>query len=224
MSLHTVKFLPFAIALLLIFTMIPVESQSIFEIRDRDVLQTMLGPCSHFFMPLLGFYPLRSFLLAPYYIIEDWLSSSWPVGALILLIFTSDISTINAAVEDIKESLTYRAMKRLYDRLPDRFHSTIIMIVLSLSSLLTPLTLCAGLIADLIPESAVSLLKLPFLLISPIWFIPALIVSTPFIRPIYLRACDSLLSLPYEHIPGLRVLYANFIEQATGIPMISALY
>jgi len=223
-----VKFLPFAIALLLLFTVLPASSQSMFEIRDKDVMQALLGPCSHFFMPLLGFYPVRSFLLAPYYIIEDWLSSSWPIGALIMLIFTSDISTINAAVEDLKDSLIYRALGRLYNLLPDRLRtaSTMVMLVIfsSLSALLTPLMLCAGLIVDLVPESAISLLNLPFLLISLIWFIPALIISIPFIRPIYLRAGNSLLSLPYAHIPGLRVLYANFIEQMTGIPMIRALY
>jgi hypothetical protein len=230
MSLHTVKFLPLVIALLLLFTLLPVESQSIFEIRDKDVMQTLLGPFSHFFMPLLGFYPLRSFLLAPYYIIEDWISSSWPIGALIMLIFTSDISTINAAVEDLKESFGYRALRHLYNLLPARLHSAITMVMLaifsSLSALLTPLVFCAGLIADLVPESAISLLNLIFLIaFSFWWFVPAvLIIFIPFIRPLYLRVASFLLSLPYEHIPGLRALYTSFMEQMTGIPVIRALY
>ncbi|MDY6985505.1 MAG: hypothetical protein SVE93_03765 [Candidatus Thermoplasmatota archaeon] len=219
------RFVPLAVALLLLFTVFPVESQSVFDVRDKDVMQTLLGPFSHFFMPLLGFYSMRSFLLAPYYIVEDWISSAWPIGALILLILNSDLSTISSAMEDIRDSLIYRAMRRAYYLVvPARFEPALVTVLIALfsllSSLIGTLMLCAGAMPGIITEGLqylVALFSIP-------WFPCAVLFSLPGIRSIYLWLGNFIFSFVCDLIPGLRVLYVDFIEQATGIPMINVLY
>jgi hypothetical protein len=217
-----VKFLPIALALALLFTAIPVEGQGMFDIRDRDTLQTLLGPFAHFFMPLLGFYPLRSFFLAPIHIIKDWFETSWPLGAAVMIILGSDMSTISSAVEDIRNSRPYAILMSLYHLLPQRLEAPLVTILTGLFSLLSGITGAVMLILGILPERAIRVAGL--LPVIPCLGWPLCAFFSWMARPFYLRAADGITSFACNRIPGLRVLYKDFISRETGIPVISVMY
>jgi hypothetical protein len=217
-----VKFLPIVLALALLFTAIPVEGQGMFDIRDRDTLQTLLGPFAHFFMPLLGFYPLRSFFLAPIHIIKDLLETSWPLGAAVMIILGSDMSTISSAVEDIKNSKAYAILRSTYNLIPQRLEEPLITALIGLFSAVSGVAGALMLVLDILPDNVVKAAGLLPLL--PLCFWPFLAFVLLIARPLYLGSVNGLTSLACNLIPGLRVLYKDFISRETGIPMISVTY
>jgi len=220
-----VRSIAFALAFFLLLTALPAEGQNVFEIRDKEVLQTILGPCSHFCMPLLGFYPLRSFFLAPYYMIEDIITSSWPIGAIILLVLSSDVDTINRALADIRGSPIYRALIGIYHLVPENFQPTLLTMMVSAITLLTGMAGGFVMCTEALPDAfwkAVNLIPLAALIIP--WAPWAVLIALPFVRPLYLRASESAFSFMCNRIPGLREVYTDFVDQKTGIPEIYVMY
>jgi hypothetical protein len=225
MSYSCVKSIAFALALLLLLAVLPAEGQGVFEIRDRDVLQTLLGPFSHFCMPLLGFYPLRSFFLAPYYMIEDMIASAWPIGALILLVLSADVDTINRALADIRESSVYRALVTIYHLVPENFQPALLTMLFSALTLISGMAGGLVMCIEALPDScmkAANLITLSALIVP--WSIPAALVALPFVRPIYLKLSETAFSFVCSLIPGLGEIYADFVERQTGIPEIYVIY
>jgi hypothetical protein len=217
-----VKFLPLVLALALLFTAVPAEGQGMFDIGDRDTLQTLLGPFAHFFMPLLGFYPLRSFFFAPIHIIKDWLETSWPLGAAVMIIMGSNMSTISSALEDIRNSRPYAILMSLYHLIPQRLEEPLVTLLTGLFSAVSGIAGALMLILGVLPERAIEIAGLLPALLLLFW---PLIALVPLItRPIYLRSVNGLTSFACNRIPGLRVLYNDFISRETGIPMISVMY
>jgi len=218
-----VKFLPLVLALALLFTAVPAEGQGMFDIGDRDTLQTLLGPFAHFFMPLLGFYPLRSFFFAPIHIIKDWLETSWPLGAAVMIIMGSNMSTISSALEDIRNSRPYAILMSLYHLIPQRLEEPLVTLLTGLFSAVSGIAGALMLILGILPDSAIKAFGL-LPVFSPLGLWPLIALVPLITRPIYLRSVNSLTSFACNRIPGLRVLYNDFISRETGIPMISVMY
>jgi len=202
---------------------IPAEGQGILDIRDRDTLQTILGPFAHFFMPLLGFYPLRSFFLAPIHIIKDWLETSWPLGAAVMIIMGSDMSTISSALEDIRNNGAYVILRSLYNLIPQRLEEPLVTVLTGLFSAVSGVAGALMLVLGILPDSAIKAFGL-LPLFSPLALWPFFALVPLIARPLYLGSVNGLTSFACNRIPGLRVLYKEFISRETGIPMISVMY
>ncbi len=214
----------FALAFFLLLAALPAEGQNVFEIRDKEVLQTVLGPCSHFYMPLLGFYPLRSFFLAPYYMVEDIIASSWPIGAIILLVLSADVDTINRALDDIRGNPVYRALISIYNLVPENFQPTLLTMMMSAITLLTGMAGGFVMCTEALPSAFWEVANIPLAVLTIPWMFLAALIALPFVRPLYLRISESAFSFMCNRIPGLREVYTDFVDQKTGVPEIYVMY
>lgn len=208
-----------------------VAGQSIFEIEDEATLSAILGPLSHFFMPLLGYSSLRSFVFAPFHVLEDWFSSVWPVLAFFLIFFASSPETIAEAFDDL--SNIFRLFRFLVNLIPSTLLSTLMIVFSGLliigSGMLSFFMVILGAVPERVFTLVFWILGVPF---EFLWFIPALLIlrsaakstESQKIAGLYFRFGNFIVRFFYNLIPGIKVLFNAFIEEQTGVPVVKVTY
>ena len=218
---------PLVILLGILILMTPFAgAKGVFDINDGETMSMVLGPFAHFFMPLLGFFSLRSLIFAPLHMIEDWISTMWPIGALYLLFLSSDVETITDAMNDVANSTIYRVFEKVSR---SRIAVPAISIAAGLMACFSGFFTLFTVLLDFLPYELLKGLGAVIMLpvgvpMGLLWPIPALLLWFTPLSNIFLGFGNHFANFLCGFIPGVRIIFRDFLEKNTGVPVISLFY